>query len=94
MSDMEFTEADVKALYALDPMAMQAEFFDRFYNDNFTPAHLLCIGSPPGCFKQTAGCQCHVESFLVNVAFATPFAPKNSKTKAHKKHGECAQGPG
>ena len=39
----DVTEADVKALYALDPMAMQAEHVNGILIDSFTPAHLLCM---------------------------------------------------
>ena len=37
------TSADVKILYALDPMAIQMKHIDSDYRECFTPIHLLCL---------------------------------------------------
>ena len=37
------TEVDVKKLYALDPMAMQAKHIDKNWIMGLTPAHILCL---------------------------------------------------
>jgi hypothetical protein len=46
------TEADVKALYALDPTAMQAKHVDIEGSKGFTPAQLLCMSPVTQCSMQ------------------------------------------
>ena len=55
----DVTEADVKALYALDPMAMQTMHVDTVEDDyededviGFNPAHLLCMSPVTPCTMQ------------------------------------------
>jgi hypothetical protein len=48
----DVTETDVKALYELDPMAMQSKHVTESHRDGyggFTPAHLLCMSPVVQC---------------------------------------------
>jgi hypothetical protein len=63
-SECSVTEADVKTLYALDPMVMQTKHVDSVWATGFMPAHLLCMGPVTPCSMQL------VRSFLLCIPAA------------------------
>jgi ankyrin repeat protein len=72
------TEADVKTLYALDPMAMQskhvADDSDGEYV-GFTPAHLLCMSPVTQCSMQLVR--------LISVCSPSAFTPDATFSALH-----------
>jgi hypothetical protein len=73
------TEADVKTLYELDPMAIQATHVDNDYYEEvykgLTPVHLLCMSPATPCIMQLVR--------LISVCSPTAFKPKSTFSALH-----------